>query len=86
MSGSFKAQRIAKLHAQASDIQTETEYLKSDPGVELDAAVQAYMDNSVRTITYSQAMEKVLTDPAHADLARRYRASFPNAHLKGVKD
>jgi hypothetical protein len=84
MSGSFKAERIAKLHAKAADIQAEVEHLKSDPGVQLDAVVQTYLDYH-ENVSYTEAMHRVLSNPGNADLARRYRASFPNAEEKDAR-
>lgn len=83
MTGSYKAARIAKLHEQASGIQAEVAHLKNDPGSQLDAVVQAYMDTH-DNVQYSEALEHVMGDPEHAELARRYRASFPHAEEKDI--
>jgi len=81
MTGSYKAQRLAALHDQARAINSEVEHMREDPGIALDVIVQTYVDGH-EGVTYAEAMERVLRDPKHAALARRYRAAFPRAHEK----
>ncbi len=71
----YKSQRVAQLHSQTDHIQSEIQQLKRDPGVEVDETIHVYMD-AHPGVVYADAMTVVLNDPANADLAKRYSASF----------
>jgi hypothetical protein len=71
----YKTERLSQLSAQVGQINSEVEMLKSDVGLELDGVVQTYCDANAG-VSYSDGLMRVLKDPAHSSLARRYRESL----------